>query len=52
MNQINDLQHNNKLKTIVISEQNYEKLRRLGEMGSSFNSVIGRLLEQQEEIGK
>ena len=26
MNQLNDLQQHNKLKTIVLSEKNYEKL--------------------------
>jgi hypothetical protein len=32
MNQIYDLQHNNKLKTIVISERNYQELKRMGTM--------------------
>ena len=44
MNQ--DLQGLQKLKTIAVSEQNYEKLRRLGYTADSFNTVISRLLEQ------
>ena len=47
MNQINDLQHNNKLKTIVLSEENYDKLKRLGSFGESFNDVLSRLLEME-----
>jgi len=47
MNQINDLQHNNKLKTIVLSEENYDKLKRLGSLGESFNDVLSRLLEME-----
>ena len=43
MNQLNDLQ---KVKTIVISETNYKKLKGLGTMGDSFDSVLGRVLEQ------
>lgn len=45
MNQVNELQHT-KLKTIVLSEQNYEKLKILGYASESFNDVVSRLLEQ------
>ncbi|CAN5643753.1 hypothetical protein BH18THE1_BH18THE1_15020 [soil metagenome] len=41
------LQEHNKLKTIVITEENYEKLRRLGEMRESFNDVVTRLLQKE-----
>jgi predicted CopG family antitoxin len=46
MNQLNELQ---KLKTIVISEENYQKLKRMGSMGQSFNDVLGRVLQQIKE---
>lgn len=46
MNQLNDLQ---KLKTIVISEANYQKLKRLGSMGDSFDSVLSKVLQQVKE---
>jgi hypothetical protein len=42
MNQLNDL---HKLKTIVLSEENHQKLKRLGYTGESFNKVVNRLLE-------
>lgn len=37
---------NNSMKTIVLSQKNYEKLGRLGHFGDSYNSIIERLLEQ------
>lgn len=46
MNQLNDLQ---KSKTIVISEENYDKLKRLGYTGESFNTVLTRLLANVKE---
>lgn len=45
MNQLNDLQNCSKLKTIVITQQNYDKLKRLGYTSESFNDVVSRLLE-------
>lgn len=33
-----------KLKRIVVSEQNYVSLKRLGHAGDSFNDVISKLL--------
>ncbi len=45
MNQLNELQ---RLKTIVISEENYNKLKRFGNMGESFNDVLSRILEKEE----
>jgi predicted CopG family antitoxin len=44
MNQLNDLQHS-KLKTIVLSQENHDKLKRLGYTSESFNDVLNRLLE-------
>jgi predicted CopG family antitoxin len=46
MNQLNDL---HKLKTIVLSEENHQKLKRLGYTGESFNKVVSRLLENVKE---
>lgn len=43
MNQLNEL---HKPKTIVLSEENYEKLKKLGTFGESFDDVLGRVLEQ------
>jgi len=48
MNQLNDLQHS-KLKTIVLSQENYDKLKRLGYTLESFNDVLNRLLENVKE---
>lgn len=48
MNQLNELQHNNKLKTIVLSEENYQKLKSLGSMGESFNDVLSRILKEED----
>ena len=42
---MNQMQELHKLKTIAISEENYNKLKRLGYTGDSFNLVIGRLLD-------
>jgi len=33
------------LKHIVISNENFEKLKNLGKAGDSFNDVISKLLE-------
>ena len=40
----------NTLKTIVVSKKNYDKLKQLGFTGESFNTVVGRLLEQVKEV--
>jgi predicted CopG family antitoxin len=34
-----------RLKRIVVSEQNYLALKRLGQAGDSFNHVVSRLLQ-------
>lgn len=54
MNQLNKLNDNydnsnDKLKTIVVSKKNYDKLKELGFTGESFNIVVGRLLEILED---
>ncbi|HSA73332.1 MAG TPA: hypothetical protein VLD84_05190 [Nitrososphaeraceae archaeon] len=41
---------NDKLKTIVVSKKNYDRLKNLRFCGDSFNAVIGRLLEKVEGI--
>lgn len=46
MNQLNDLQ---KVKTIVISERNYNTLKSLGSFGQSFDDVITNVLQQIKE---
>ena len=43
MNKSNEL---HKLTTISLTKENYEKLKRLGCTGESFNDVLGRVLEQ------
>jgi len=35
-----------KLKHIVISEENLEKLKNLGRAGDSFNDVVTRILDE------
>lgn len=45
---MNQIQEHNKLKTIVLSEENYEKLKRMGSMGQSFNDVLSKLLQKEE----
>ena len=42
-------QHNKQLKTIVLSQENYQKLKGLGFTGESFNTVVGRLLDKVNE---
>ena len=37
-----------KLKHIVVSEENFQKLKDLGRAGDSFNDVIDKLLENQK----
>ena len=52
MQNIQELKDNydkNTLKTIVVSKKNYDKLKQLGFTGESFNTVVGRLLEQVKE---
>ena len=41
---------NDRLKTIVVSKKNYDRLKNLGFCGDSFNTVISRLLEKVEGI--
>ena len=37
---------NNRHKTIVVSAENYNSLKKLGHVGDSFNDVIGALLSK------
>lgn len=39
----------NKLTSISLSKENYEKLKRLGYTGESFNDVLNRILENTNE---
>jgi len=39
---------NNTVKTIVVSQKNHDKLGKLGHFGGSYNTIIGRLLEEKE----
>lgn len=43
MNKLHELKDkdNSKLKTVVLSQQNYDKLKALGFTGESFNTVVG-----------
>jgi predicted CopG family antitoxin len=55
MQNIQELKDNydkNTLKTIVVSKKIYDKLKQLGFTGESFNTVVGRLLEQVKEFSK
>lgn len=48
LQELKDNYDKNTLKTIVVSQKNYNKLKNLGFTGDSFNTVIGRLLEKVE----
>ena len=39
----------NRLTTITIRQNNYQRLKNLGKTGDTFNDVLGRLLDQVEE---
>jgi predicted CopG family antitoxin len=39
-----------KYKNILISKENYEKLKELGNTGDSFNFVVTMLLEQNQKL--
>ena len=39
----------NTVKTIVVSQKNYNRLKDMGFGGDSFNTIIGRLLEKVEK---
>jgi predicted CopG family antitoxin len=48
---------NEKIRTIKVSLENYEKLAQLGTVKDSFDSVIGQLLgaynhQEQQDLGK
>jgi len=47
MNTVNEL--NTIRTTISLSKENYEKLKKLGYTGESFNEVLGRLLSGVRE---
>lgn len=42
----------NKLTTISLTRENYQRLQKLGKVPESFNDVIGRLLDQAEQESK
>ncbi|MGH9973192.1 MAG: antitoxin VapB family protein [Nitrososphaeraceae archaeon] len=42
----------NRLTTITIRQNNYERLKSLGRTGESFNTVLGRLLDKVEKDQK
>lgn len=41
---------NNNMKTIVVSQKNYDKLGKLGHFGDSYNTIISRLLENVNHL--
>ena len=52
MNNLDELKENydkNILKTIVLSQKNYDRLKALGFTGDSFNTVVGRMLDKLED---
>ena len=46
---MNKLQDLDKLRTIAVSKENYDKLKRLGYTADSFNDVLTRLLADAKE---
>lgn len=42
----------NRLTTITIRQNNYERLKNLGKTGETFNDVLGRVLDQIEKESK
>ena len=48
MNMANHLHDNNRI-TITLSKQNYEKLKKLGFFGESFDDVLSRVLKEVKQ---
>lgn len=48
LQELKDNYDKNTLKTIVVDLKNYNKLKELGHFGDSYNTIIGRLLEEKE----
>ena len=48
MNMAHQLHESNRT-TITLSKENYEKLKKLGSFGESFDDVLGRVLGQVKE---
>ncbi|HEY7227449.1 MAG TPA: hypothetical protein VH481_04925 [Nitrososphaeraceae archaeon] len=46
---MNKLQELDRLRTIAVSKENYDKLKRLGYTADSFNDVLTRLLVDVKE---
>ena len=49
-NTINNSSNKKSRHHIVISEENYSKLRSLGRIGDTFDKVLGELLSKNSEI--
>ena len=45
---MNKLDNIHKLTSISLSKENYEKLKKLGFAGESFNDVLSRVLEKEQ----
>ena len=43
---------NNEFKHIVVTKENYEKLKERGKLGDTFNDVITRILEKSSLTGR
>lgn len=54
MQKLNGLQQNNNKNKrqphISLSHENYEKLKKLGNCGDSFNDVLTKILSKQQEL--
>ena len=48
LQELKDNYDKNTLKTIVVSQKNYNRLKELGFGGDSFNTIVGRLLDRLE----
>lgn len=49
LQELKDNYENNQMKTIVVSQKNYNKLKELGFTGESFNTVVERLIKKVED---
>jgi predicted CopG family antitoxin len=49
LQELKDNYDKNTLKTIVVDLKNYNKLKELGHFGDSYNTIIGRLLEEHSK---
>jgi predicted CopG family antitoxin len=49
LQELKDNYENNSMKTIVVSQKNYNALAELGRFRDSYNTIITRLLEERSK---